>query len=72
MKYEAKRRSYEVCENFEIPLTLYYNRDYKKYLQKFLKLKLVGITNDFEEVSLGGVKLDLAQLADKGARKLIS
>ena len=56
---------YDVGQNFELPVTLYYNKETKKYLQKFLKMKLVGITSDLEEVGLGSLKIDMGHLGNK-------
>jgi len=58
--------------NFDIPITLYYNKENKNYIKKFLKMKFVGIKSNLEEIDIGNIKIDLSKMANEGKCKFIS
>ena len=51
---------------FEIPLTLYYYKPQKDYLQKEIKLKLIGYKQT-DDYTIGKLKLDINSLINRSS-----
>lgn len=58
--------------NFEVPLTLYYNKQTKTYMKKLLKMSLIGKKGHSERVNIGNIKIDIGNLANDALCRLIS
>lgn len=72
MKYTLGQNVYPILTSFDVPLTLYLNKETKKYLKKVLKMKVIGIDIDHEETAVGNIKIDIGRMAEEGQCELIS